>query len=127
MTAENSTELNFLDTREMGLGAWAWGDRIFWNYGRGYTDEDIAEAANATPGNSAAFFPSYSLMEEIKDRIEEEIRVSEFKDFKEDLKKDFSLDKKDFGLDTKDTAPDASREAAGGSEVKKNGEGQEIS
>lgn len=65
--------------------------------------------------------------DEIKDRIEEEIRVSEFKDFKEDLKKDFSLDKKDFGLDTKDTAPDTSREAAGGSEVKKNGEGQEVS
>jgi aryl-alcohol dehydrogenase-like predicted oxidoreductase len=28
----------------MGLGAWAWGDRLFWQYGHGYTDEDIAEA-----------------------------------------------------------------------------------
>ena len=62
--------------------------------------------------------------DEIKSRIEEEIRVSEFKDIKEDLKKDFTLDQKDFGLDTKDAAPEVSRDAAGGSEVKKNGEGQ---
>jgi TatA/E family protein of Tat protein translocase len=73
--------------------------------------------------------------DEIKDRIEEEIRVSEFKDIKEDLKKDFTLDKKDFGLDTesaapevpREAAPEPSRDAAGGSEGKKNGEGQEIS
>jgi len=35
---------NSLDQVEMGLGAWAWGDRIFWQYGHGYTDDDIAEA-----------------------------------------------------------------------------------
>lgn len=64
--------------------------------------------------------------DEIKDRIEEEIRVSEFRDIKEDLKKDFTFDKPDFGLDTKEPAPDTSRDAAEGSEVKKNGEGQEI-
>ncbi|MBI2757077.1 MAG: aldo/keto reductase [Chloroflexi bacterium] len=28
----------------MGLGAWAWGDRVVWQYGRGYTDEDIRQA-----------------------------------------------------------------------------------
>jgi hypothetical protein len=31
----------FLDNAEMGLGAWSWGDRLFWNYGHGYNDEDI--------------------------------------------------------------------------------------
>jgi aryl-alcohol dehydrogenase-like predicted oxidoreductase len=25
----------------LGLGAWQWGDRIFWNYGSGYSDADI--------------------------------------------------------------------------------------
>lgn len=30
----------------------------------------IVEAANATPGNSAAFFPSYSLMEDVKKRLD---------------------------------------------------------
>ena len=37
-------ETQFLLNAEMGLGAWSWGDRIFWNYGHGYTDEDIAAA-----------------------------------------------------------------------------------
>ena len=35
---------NFLDNTEMGLGAWSWGDRLFWQYGHGYTDDDIAAA-----------------------------------------------------------------------------------
>ncbi|POO76300.1 2,5-didehydrogluconate reductase, partial [Bacillus sp. MBGLi97] len=26
---------------EMGLGAWAWGDRMVWGYGRGYTLDDL--------------------------------------------------------------------------------------
>jgi|WetSurSiteA1Bulk_404760.scaffolds.fasta_scaffold325175_1 sec-independent protein translocase protein TatA len=62
--------------------------------------------------------------DEIKSRIEEEIRVSEFKDIKEDLKKDLSLDKKDFGLDLESSASEPPRDATGESEVKKNGEGQ---
>jgi aryl-alcohol dehydrogenase-like predicted oxidoreductase len=37
-------ETRFLDNIEMGLGAWSWGDRIYWRYGHGYTDGDIAEA-----------------------------------------------------------------------------------
>ncbi|MBN2085852.1 MAG: aldo/keto reductase [Anaerolineales bacterium] len=28
----------------LGIGAWAWGDRMFWGYGRGYGDADIREA-----------------------------------------------------------------------------------
>jgi aryl-alcohol dehydrogenase-like predicted oxidoreductase len=36
--------ISFLEKIEMGLGGWSWGDRIFWNYGRGYTDDDIAGA-----------------------------------------------------------------------------------
>jgi aryl-alcohol dehydrogenase-like predicted oxidoreductase len=34
----------FLFETEIGLGAWAWGDRIVWNYGRTHTDEDIKNA-----------------------------------------------------------------------------------
>lgn len=33
----------FLYETEIGLGAWAWGDRIVWNYGKGYSDADIEE------------------------------------------------------------------------------------
>ncbi len=32
----------------MGLGTWAWGDRIFWKYGDGYTREDLTEVFQAS-------------------------------------------------------------------------------
>ena len=34
----------FLHATEMGVGAWAWGDRIIWNYGRSYSDDDVRGA-----------------------------------------------------------------------------------
>jgi len=39
-----SNETRFLHAVEMGLGAWSWGDRVVWQYGRGYTDDDIRQA-----------------------------------------------------------------------------------
>jgi aryl-alcohol dehydrogenase-like predicted oxidoreductase len=36
--------IQFLYDTEIGLGTWAWGDRMVWNYGRGYSDDDIDEA-----------------------------------------------------------------------------------
>lgn len=48
MTDKIAKEALFLHTAEMGLGAWAWGDRTFWNYGNGYTDADIAAAFQAS-------------------------------------------------------------------------------
>jgi len=44
MPEQPAKETLFLHDAEMGLGAWAWGDRTFWHYGHGYTDEDIAGA-----------------------------------------------------------------------------------
>lgn len=41
MSVEVPESIQFLHNVEMGLGAWAWGDRMVWNYGRGYTDDDI--------------------------------------------------------------------------------------
>lgn len=41
VTALEETE--FLHQTEIGLGAWAWGDRIMWNYGKGYDDADIEQ------------------------------------------------------------------------------------
>jgi aryl-alcohol dehydrogenase-like predicted oxidoreductase len=48
MPEQPSEETLFLDKTEMGLGAWSWGDRIFWQYGHGYTDDDIAAAFNTS-------------------------------------------------------------------------------
>jgi len=39
-----SSETRFLHAVEMGLGAWQWGDRIVWQYGHGYSDEQVREA-----------------------------------------------------------------------------------
>src|SRR5512140_945822 len=39
-----STETRFLHANQMGLGAWAWGDRVIWQYGRGYSLENVREA-----------------------------------------------------------------------------------
>ncbi len=39
---ENTTK--FLHAVEMGVGAWAWGDRIIWNYGGSYSDDDVRGA-----------------------------------------------------------------------------------
>ena len=39
-----SNQVRFLHAVEMGLGAWSWGDRVIWQYGRGYTDDDIRQA-----------------------------------------------------------------------------------
>jgi aryl-alcohol dehydrogenase-like predicted oxidoreductase len=41
--AEIPESIRFLYEAEIGLGAWAWGDRLVWNYGSGYSDADIEE------------------------------------------------------------------------------------
>jgi len=43
-TVELSNETRFLHAIEMGLGAWQWGDRVVWQYGHGYSDEDVRQA-----------------------------------------------------------------------------------
>src|SRR5574342_451469 len=42
--SEISSETRFLHAIEMGLGAWQWGDRIVWQYGHGYGEEQVHEA-----------------------------------------------------------------------------------
>ena len=41
---ELSSETRFLHAIEMGLGAWQWGDRIVWQYGHGYGQEEVRQA-----------------------------------------------------------------------------------
>ncbi len=35
--------VRFLHEVEIGLGAWAWGDRLVWGYGKGYSDAEVEE------------------------------------------------------------------------------------
>ena len=39
-----SSEVRFLHAVEMGLGAWQWGDRLVWQFGNGYGDEEVRKA-----------------------------------------------------------------------------------
>ena len=41
---EVSSEVRFLHSVQIGLGAWQWGDRVIWGYGQTHTDKDIREA-----------------------------------------------------------------------------------
>ncbi len=34
----------WLDALEIGIGTWAWGDRLIWNYGSGYAEQDLRDA-----------------------------------------------------------------------------------
>ena len=45
---ELSSETRFLHVIEMGLGAWQWGDRIVWQYGHGYSAEEVHQAFQAS-------------------------------------------------------------------------------
>lgn len=46
----------WLDLPEMGVGAWAWGDRFYWGYGRGYGRRDVEAAFHASLEAGIHFF-----------------------------------------------------------------------
>ncbi len=50
-----SIETRFLHAIELGLGAWSWGDRAVWQYGRSYTDKDVREAFQSSLAEGIRF------------------------------------------------------------------------
>jgi aryl-alcohol dehydrogenase-like predicted oxidoreductase len=40
----------------LGIGAWAWGDRLFWGFGRNYQEADVQAAYNASREAGINFF-----------------------------------------------------------------------
>lgn len=49
-------ENKIFDNIELGIGTWAWGDRLVWNYGQGYTDQDVVETFQISINNGIRFF-----------------------------------------------------------------------
>jgi aryl-alcohol dehydrogenase-like predicted oxidoreductase len=45
-----------LDGIELGIGTWAWGDRLFWGYGKGYNDNDLQAAFRAAVEGGVRLF-----------------------------------------------------------------------
>ncbi len=40
----------------LGLGTWAWGDKLVWGYGKGYSDADLEEAFRVSVEQGISFF-----------------------------------------------------------------------
>src|SRR3989304_4569172 len=38
-----------IEVSPMGLGTWAWGDRLVWGFGRGYGEAEVRAAHRARP------------------------------------------------------------------------------
>ncbi|HKJ37556.1 MAG TPA: aldo/keto reductase [Anaerolineales bacterium] len=55
MTEVISSETRFLHALEMGLGAWQWGDRIIWQYGQNYNENDAHDAFNVSMEEGVQF------------------------------------------------------------------------
>lgn len=53
--SEISSETRFLHAIEMGLGAWQWGDRMVWQYGHGYGEDEVHEAFKVTVNEGIRF------------------------------------------------------------------------
>ncbi|HZW04807.1 MAG TPA: aldo/keto reductase [Anaerolineaceae bacterium] len=56
MNDDFSRHTTFLDEVQMGVGAWAWGDSMFWGYGRGYAKDDVRDAFRVSLENQITFF-----------------------------------------------------------------------
>ncbi len=46
----------WLDALEIGIGTWAWGDRLVWNYGSGYSEQDLRDAYAESLSNGITLF-----------------------------------------------------------------------
>ena len=47
---------NFLESIELGVGCWQWGDRMLWGYGRSYAHTDVRAAFDAGLAANIIFF-----------------------------------------------------------------------
>ncbi len=45
----------FLQAIELGIGAWQWGDKVIWNYGRGYAEPDVRSAFDIAINQGVTF------------------------------------------------------------------------
>ena len=45
-----------IEISPLGFGTWAWGDRLMWGYGKGYSESDLREAFEAVLASGVNFF-----------------------------------------------------------------------
>jgi aryl-alcohol dehydrogenase-like predicted oxidoreductase len=56
MQENPQTEKSILESISMGIGTWAWGDRLVWGFGNQYSDKDIRETFFSALENGITFF-----------------------------------------------------------------------
>jgi len=56
MTIKNDNFHPIFDGIELGIGTWAWGDRLYWGYGSNYAAEDVKNAFVSSIENGLTFF-----------------------------------------------------------------------
>lgn len=49
------------DAIEIGTGTWAWGDKLVWGFGKGYSDADVRAAFDASVNAGVTFFDTAEL------------------------------------------------------------------
>lgn len=54
--SEQDSIHSMLDGIQMGVGTWAWGDRLIWGYGKGYSENDIKDAFDVSVQNGIRLF-----------------------------------------------------------------------
>lgn len=54
---------------EIGIGTWAWGDRLYWGFGRGYADSDLREAYQTCIAAGVFFFDTAEVYGQGKSEI----------------------------------------------------------
>jgi aryl-alcohol dehydrogenase-like predicted oxidoreductase len=45
----------------LGIGTWAWGDRLFWGYGSDYGEKELEKAFAASIASGVTFFDTVDL------------------------------------------------------------------
>lgn len=56
MDQEQISQPTLFDGIEMGIGTWAWGDRLFWGYGSDYQEADLKQVFDYCQTSSSIFF-----------------------------------------------------------------------
>ncbi|HPH96778.1 MAG TPA: aldo/keto reductase [Anaerolineaceae bacterium] len=65
---------DLFSTTQMGLGTWAWGDRLFWGYGRGYNHDELEQAFQEAIDQNIRFFDTA----EVYGQGQSELIISDF-------------------------------------------------
>ncbi len=69
MLSSQKKENDFFSNIDMGVGTWAWGDRLYWGYGDAYGEPEIREAFFECISNGITFFDTAEVYGQGKSEI----------------------------------------------------------